>query len=626
MKNFILKFSLLFFIAFSGSSKAQGQLTSGVQTSSVTASISRWVSSTSDKNKQYYASAYWVSGVACGNYLKVYDGTTFAATSSQVLISSYHGFTRVRLDNNNNVYVLYVDRTFPGSTVYRTYLKKYNTAGVQLGSRIEVTNNTNVTDIEVAPNGDVLIGCVESNRVKVKVFRNLLYKGYLPVGTISSITNTSPFAIQMDMKDSKFVVGYSHGSITGSQLYIKRYNYSPIFMPVGTPINLSSLYSNYSETGSRFERNNNQIALRTNWDVFFNVNTSTSYPFTDLRVKYLNAGGSSIFQYSRGFVDVDINNRLLISKNYGSAVSENSKVKLFDAGNSLIHEFAVSNKIKNHLESIAIYDCEFIITGIDRKYGANPLLHTYQSYHQVFNCKDCRPNMGATAVAKFRFPYQVNKYSSKYGPQNVTELCLEDRLLVDGSLSSCENGYFVGLSEFNLTSWTDTSILHSDWVLPLTQAPNDINIVDFLPPGYHLKPEKIYRFKLAVGNPWHSVEIFFEVSCCKRSIIDIPNDDDVHYQYTLTFGEDNVENNGEDAANFVAYPNPVKDRLNLDFSNFNTKTPKRISIKNIQGKTLYSGEVTSKNKTIDVKSWSVGIYIATAIIDGETYQNKIIKN
>ncbi|WP_458627881.1 T9SS type A sorting domain-containing protein [Winogradskyella sp. PC D3.3] len=584
------------------------------------------MNSTSDKNKAFYASAYWVSGADCGNYLKIYNGTTFAATSPQILISSYHGFTRVRLDHNNNVYVLYVDRTAPGSTTFRTYLKKYNTTGTLIGSRIEVTNNTNATDIEVAPNGDVLIGCVEGNLAKVKIFRNMVYKGFLPISNVPTITNTSPFSIQMDMKDSKFVVGYSMGSITSSQLHLKRFTYNPNFNAL-IHVNLSSLYSHYSETGSRFEYTNNQIALRSNWEVFYNTNTSTSYPFTEFRVKHLHAGGSNIFQYSNGFVDVDINNRLLISKNHGSINYPDYKVELFDTSNSLIHEFAISNKIKNHLESIAIYDCEFVITGIDRKLGANPLLHTYQSYHQLFNCQDCRPNMGATAVAKFRYPNTVNQYPSKYGPLDVTELCLVDNLLVDGSLSSCEDRYFVELSEFNPVSWSNTLVLHSAWVTPLTQAPNNINIVDFLPSGYHLRPGKIYKFKLAVGLPWDSTEIFFEVSCCKRDIVVIANPSEVKeaYKYSLTFGDDQTAIKDDEIMNFSTFPNPAKEKLTLDFSNFNPNTTKVVSIKNTQGVEVFSKNTTLKTETLSVKQWPTGIYITTVSVDGKTYQKKIIK-
>ncbi|WP_225036758.1 T9SS type A sorting domain-containing protein [Winogradskyella sp. SM1960] len=626
MKNSIQRIIVLMLISFFGFANAQGELTPGVQTSSVAASISNWVSSTSDKNKAFYASAYWLSGEDCANYLKIYNGNTFASTSPQVLISTYHGFTRVRLDHNNNVYVLYVDRTSPGSTTFRTYLKKYNTAGALIGSRIEVANNTNVTDIEVAPNGDVLIGCVEGTLAKVKIFRNMIYKGYLPISNVPKISNSSPFSIQMDMKDSKFVVGYSLGSITSSELHIKRYTYNPTFSPFSS-FNLSSQYSHYTEYGSRFERDNNQIALRSNWEVFYNANTSTSYPFVDFRVKYLNSGGSSIFQYSKGFVDIDINNRLLISKNHGSINYPDYKINLYNSSNSLIHEFSVSNKIKNHLESLAIYDCEFVITGIDRKLGANPLSHTYQSYHQLFNCQDCRPNMGATAVAKFRYPNAVNQYPSKYGPLDVTELCLVDNLLVDGSLSSCEDRYYVELTEFNPVSWTDTLVLHSAWVTPITQAPNNINIVDFLPPGYHLRPGKIYKFKLAVGSPWDSTEIFFEVTCCKRDIVVIGNPQEVDevYKYSLTFGDDQMDIREEAPVNFSTFPNPAKEELTLDFSNFSSTATKAVSIKNVKGIEVYSNKISSEKETVTVKKWPTGIYITTVIIDGKTYQKKIIK-
>ncbi|WAC03830.1 hypothetical protein N7U66_10680 [Lacinutrix neustonica] len=56
----------------------------------------------------------------------------------------------------------------------------------------------------------------------------------------------------------------------------------------------------------------------------------------------------------------------------------------------------------------------------------------------------------------------------------------------------------------------------------------------FYPLGYHLRPGKIYRFRLAVGSPWHSVDIFFEVSCCKRRIIIHQEDQEVELELPVT--------------------------------------------------------------------------------------------
>ncbi|GAB5524840.1 MAG: hypothetical protein Roseis2KO_27120 [Roseivirga sp.] len=121
------------------------------------------------------------------------------------------------------------------------------------------------------------------------------------------------------------------------------------------------------------------------------------------------------------------------------------------------------------------------------------------------------------AVASFVSPGQIVQMNSKYGPGDVAILCLSDDLLVDGSKSTCENSYFVGLSEFDLNSWTDVgnpSPLHSDWVSTTSGAPGNIRITDFLPQGYQLRPNIVYKFRLAVGTPWHSTDIFFMIDCC----------------------------------------------------------------------------------------------------------------
>ncbi|MGG8494953.1 hypothetical protein ACQY1Q_00935 [Tenacibaculum sp. TC6] len=122
---------------------------------------------------------------------------------------------------------------------------------------------------------------------------------------------------------------------------------------------------------------------------------------------------------------------------------------------------------------------------------------------------------GAKAQAKFVNPKRVEKINNT----DVSVLCLDTDLLVDGTDSQCEDRYFVGLSEFNVFTWSDIKVLHSDWVKPLSQVPNNIKITDFLPQGYQLRPNKIYKFRLAVGIPWSSVDIFFKVDCCTSNFI-----------------------------------------------------------------------------------------------------------
>ena len=120
----------------------------------------------------------------------------------------------------------------------------------------------------------------------------------------------------------------------------------------------------------------------------------------------------------------------------------------------------------------------------------------------------------AKASASFVNPDRIIQKNSKYGPGDVAILCLSDDLLVNGSISTCANRYFIGLSEFDLNAWTEITPLHSDWVQPLQSPPNNIKITDFLPQGYQLRPNIVYKFRLAVGMPWDSVDLFFMIECC----------------------------------------------------------------------------------------------------------------
>lgn len=126
-------------------------------------------------------------------------------------------------------------------------------------------------------------------------------------------------------------------------------------------------------------------------------------------------------------------------------------------------------------------------------------------------------NSSSKAIASFINFDRVESLNSLYGPIDVYVLCLSDKLLVDGSASSCEDGYFVGLSEFDLMTWTDIgnpNPLFSDWISATGQAPNNIKIIDYLPQGYQLRPNKIYKFRLAVGPQWDATDIWFKIDCC----------------------------------------------------------------------------------------------------------------
>ena len=161
---------------------------------------------------------------------------------------------------------------------------------------------------------------------------------------------------------------------------------------------------------------------------------------------------------------------------------------------------------------------------IDNNSPPSHLQGTFIGKIDDYDYNSCCPS--ATAAASFINPNRTIQMASKYGPIDVSVLCLSNDLLVDGSASTCEDRYFIGLADFNLATWSNNLVLHSDWVHPLTQAPSSINILDFIPQGYQLRPGIVYKFRLAVGNPWDATDIWFMIDCCSNDPVLLPHEFD----------------------------------------------------------------------------------------------------
>lgn len=208
---------------------------------------------------------------------------------------------------------------------------------------------------------------------------------------------------------------------------------------------------------------------------------------------------------------------------------------------------------------------------------------------------------------------------SKYGPKEVTELCLLDDLFVDGSATSCENKYFIHLSEFDLNSWGNVTILHQGWVNGI--APNNIKITDYLPLGYQLRPGKIYKFSLGVGYPWNATEMYFTIVCCDDQCIDeISHNND---SGGILDNGGGVSNAGK--ATISIHPNPTKDQVIFDFNNFKNNSTIKLQIFDETGIEMYSSETAKTSYTIDIQSWKSGIYNCKIVQNDTIIFKKLIK-
>ena len=93
---------------------------------------------------------------------------------------------------------------------------------------------------------------------------------------------------------------------------------------------------------------------------------------------------------------------------------------------------------------------------------------------------------------------------------------------------------------------------------------------------------------------------------------------DGKFEYSKIVTVNHAEKQG-----FVAYPNPVKDRLILQTDNDDIDN---IKIYHINGQLIYTQNNGSNNRDIDVSNLLNGVYFVYATVNNETYMSKFVKN
>ncbi|MBK6265629.1 T9SS type A sorting domain-containing protein [Marivirga sp. S37H4] len=546
-----------------------------------------------------------------GTYMTIFDNVGSPLVQDIPVLNLGQFVSRVKITPDNIIYVLGLEDN-NGNT--RLVLRKYNTSGIMTGQTVvDPFHSDPAIDLAVTDNNHPLVSLFDGNTLKIKSYSSTLsYYGEIDVDYVTHLhlPTYKLRAHSIDYNDGYLLIGYSRGVDPSNLARIKKYNFNSV-----SPAS-STVSESYSFLGG-FHRtvlgvtNSHQVALRNNGDVFY-INGVSG-------IKRISGNNThSVSSQTKAKVNVDANDKLLISW------TNNTKAfaRLYDANNSYVRQYAEDGNI-NGSWAPAFNNCQFIIAG-DKSNQATDF-HTFRKAHyQVFNCSECEVGGAPTASAEFRSPNQMLEMDSKYGPMEVAELCLVDELLVDGSASCNEKSYFVEIAEFDLVNWNNINILHSDWVSANSQAPSDIDITDFLPQGYQLRPGKVYRFRLAVGPIWHSIDIFFTVSCCKREIIGLPDD---KYEIDL----DGADGNGDiDPANpeeleVDIYPNPAKDYVTLDFAKEEMLSEASISISNISGKEVFTTHSKEEQLRIDITDWEKGIYVCNITLNGKKTIKRIMK-
>lgn len=73
------------------------------------------------------------------------------------------------------------------------------------------------------------------------------------------------------------------------------------------------------------------------------------------------------------------------------------------------------------------------------------------------------------------------------------------------------------------------------------------------------------------------------------------------------------------------YPNPVKDRLNIQLAHFDNKSVGTVLLYDTSGKMLYNQQITREDFFVDMSQYPKGYYMLRILINDEQSMWKIIK-
>ena len=94
------------------------------------------------------------------------------------------------------------------------------------------------------------------------------------------------------------------------------------------------------------------------------------------------------------------------------------------------------------------------------------------------------------------------------------------------------------------------------------------------------------------------------------------------YGVTLDFTVDTtLGSNSFDTSNFVAYPNPVKDVLNLSY-----KTAiSNVKVINLLGQEVVNAKANTNDVQVNMSALNAGVYIVNVTVDDTVHSIKVIK-
>lgn len=579
---------------------------------------------------KYALSYHYVDPPACHRKLRFFNGLGNVLGTSSPYSHDHSGVTKILFDPNNEnfAYALYQERvSTPGSGAaqFRTYLKRffYSSGNVAQSERIEVFNHNNSVDMAVTYNNgnlDILVAGVNNNgSVHVKVYRSIIpslsinntaYAGTIYVSAPGEAYSNSSlgqtWALDMDMKGSEFIVAHTIGNNTTPTMKINRYQYIP--QTFNASITNSSYISGQHLHHLSGVRLRQSVGLRPNGDILYL--SSNSIFNSDWGLYELDPSdpqNSPLLGSGTGRTNLVVSsNKMAFLAKQGFAANSVYSIDLYNEHSALEHNYTVDTELQNKITNLAVNGCQLLASAIRNDNEQN---------HEFFDCSDCVTGI-ANAEAEFTGQKFNSTVATPFGPTPYSHFCGMSKVNLDGSASTCEEGYYLSIAQWAPSSWTSLNSLYSGWVCTNCTVPHDIHIADYLPSGYVAPNGAYYLVTLAVGSPWHATHKLFRVQRCIL-------DERKEVRKWAASGEANYLE-GADFIGFKISPNPSSGpfRVQLDYPE---DMEVLVEVSDLLGKKVYSESHLGKGELrLDLSTQSKGVYLISATSKSGKISKKII--
>lgn len=488
------------------------------------------------KNGNLFAVSYQIGGISENYKIKEYNsqGTTVGPDKN------ISGIIRTRsfiLKPNNNLIATSIKRITPHNTSnheYKSMIQRFNSGSNAAEQALSTLNTTDyvmtkATTIGANRAGDYVVAFAK--------WINNDYKGiYLqqfdvndvsvgPEYPVSDSNNTMDVA-SIDVGSCEFAVTWKRGA----DVFYRKFS---LYSNLSASIDGDSEFcegDTYSITGST--TNNDKILYHT-WEI--RESDINGNPTGDILYNNQINGAPSTFNFSNipavkcdKYYRITLRVKSICGNNMikvNKVVRVNCKPIIQPVENQLIcTNQSASIDISTTHWPVKVYQG----TNLIGSFNSNPIvLSPTQTSNYTLEASSsasgiCKTSIEFSIAVKHRCPtakfeilnvLDTSIENSKYGPMTINYVC--DPVIIDGSASENESGYYIRISEFDMVNWQIISDLYSGWVNGSGQAPNNINLSNLIGQA-SFDPNKTYMIGFSVGNPWTSADPqFIRVKDCK---------------------------------------------------------------------------------------------------------------